>query len=149
MDCVHHQLVDDRVRTLEAGAAGLEVPAEASRDEDVSDDGEAVREAGENTDVEPAEGVDVRLGEQVNSDGCGGEKDMLCRGRAERWLFQRTHPGSWGDRLDLSRHRWKRKHTKSNDGGEELFKQVRRDSNVCSGDSLTILPASQMFLLTT
>ena len=102
MDRVHHQLVHDRVRTLETGAASLEVPAEASCDEDVRNDGEAVREPGEDADVEPAEGVDVRLGEQVNSDGCGDKKDMLCRGRAERWLFQRTHPGSWGDRLDLS-----------------------------------------------
>ena len=77
MNCVHHQLVDDRVRALEAGAASLEVPAEPCRDEDIGDDREAVREARKDTDIKPAEGINVRLGEQVDSDGCRRKERML------------------------------------------------------------------------
>lgn len=46
---------EEKDALFEPRAAGVEVPAEPRRDEDVADRGEAVREASDDSDVEKAE----------------------------------------------------------------------------------------------
>ena len=73
---VNHELRDHVVRTLEAGATGLEIPAKADCDNNVAAEGKAVCEPGQRHDPRSLYGRRVVVNEEPAGDTCG---ESRCR----------------------------------------------------------------------
>ena len=93
LDRVHHQAGDHRVRALEAGAAGLEVPTQTKGDKYVTKNGQSVGETGEDEDDPLSKRKYARVDEHPDSNAyerVNGSRDVSDSNTGWR-VFERTN----------------------------------------------------------